>query len=80
MIEGRDYTVRIGTTAPGIDSYIVRFRDYLTIIISDQLSPQGRLEAYEHEIWHLEHDDLDRERDPELMEIIARQKPSVTKG
>lgn len=75
MIEGRDFTVKLGTTAPGIDSYIVRYRDYCTIIISDQLSPEGRLEAYEHEVLHMENGDLDRDRDPELMEIRAHKKP-----
>ena len=73
MIMNRDYTVRLGTTAPGMDSYIVRYRDYFTIVISDDLSPEGRMDALSHELWHLENGDFDRERDPELMEIYAHE-------
>lgn len=75
MILNRDYTVRLGTTASGIDSYIVKYRDFFTIVLSDSLSPQGRKEALEHELWHLEHDDFDREKDLELIEIRAHETP-----
>lgn len=73
MMLNRDYIVRIGTTAPGVDSYIVKYLDYCTIVLSDALSPKGKKEALEHELWHLDHDDFNREKDVEFIEIIAHE-------
>lgn len=30
----------------------------ITIVINENLSPEARLEAYRHEIYHIEHDDF----------------------
>lgn len=74
MIMNRDYSIRIGTTAPGIDSYVVKYRDFYTIVISDSLSPEGRRDALSHEVFHIQNGDLDSDADPELMEIIAHRR------
>lgn len=74
MIMNRDYNIRLGSTAPGIDSYVIKYRDYFTIVISDSLSPEGMRNALAHEVFHIENGDLDSDADPELMEIIAHRR------
>ena len=59
MVE-RDYRVVIRKCPPKVKAFVVKNRaeDYCTIVISSDLDENGRLEAYRHEISHIEHDDF----------------------
>ena len=64
-----------------IKSYTLlnRAEDFYTIVISDHLSPEGRLEAYEHEIDHINSGDFDRDVDVGKAELRAhgvQQEPA----
>ncbi|MCI2049024.1 MAG: hypothetical protein LKJ76_04810 [Lachnospiraceae bacterium] len=44
-----------------------------TVFISDSLSPDARVAAYNHAIYHIDHDDFEKE-DVQLVELAARGK------
>lgn len=56
----RDYRVVIRKCPPKVKAFVVKNRaeDYCTIVISSDLDENGRLEAYRHELRHIEHDDF----------------------
>lgn len=45
---------------PGFNEAVMPCIDGFTIYIADHLSPAGRLKAYKHALWHIEHDDWKR--------------------
>ena len=46
----------------------------ITIVINENLSPEARLEAYRHEIYHIEHDDLYSDKDINEIENEAHRQ------
>lgn len=54
-----------------IKSFLCLRNDFYTICINECLSPEARKKAYEHELWHLEHDDLHSDLPTGLLEIRA---------
>lgn len=56
-----------------IKSFVVRKDDWYTICINECLCQRARLEAYDHEIWHIENGDFDTDKPTGLLEIKAHQ-------
>lgn len=54
-----------------IKSFLCLHNDFYTICINETLSPEARMKAYEHELWHLDHDDLHSGLPTGLLEIRA---------
>jgi hypothetical protein len=48
--------------------------NYITICINEALSDDAKRRAYEHELWHLEHDDLYSDLPTGLIEIRAHKE------
>ena len=46
----------------------------ITIVINENLSPEARLEAYQHEIYHIEHDDFYSDKDINEIENEAHRQ------
>jgi len=57
-----------------IKSFICERNGYVTICINECLSEDARVKAYEHEMYHLEHDDLHSELSTGLIEIRAHKE------
>lgn len=59
---------------PRVKSFLCLRNDFYTICINECLSPEARQKAYEHELWHLEHDDLHSDLPTDLLEIRAHKE------
>ncbi len=57
-----------------ISSFVVRKDDYYTICISDALTPEGRIIAYNHEVDHIFNGDFDSDEPTGLLEIRAHKR------
>ena len=57
-----------------ISSFVVRKDDYYTICISDALTPEGRIIAYNHEVDHINNGDFDSNDPTGLIEIRAHRR------
>ena len=69
-----DTRVYIVPLPPRIKSFLVKRNDFYTICVNECLSPEARMKAYEHELWHLEHDDLHSDLPTGLIEIRAHKE------
>lgn len=59
---------------PGrIRSYTVRKDGFYTIVVNENLSEEARLEAYRHELKHIEQGDFDKSCSADLIEIFAHE-------
>jgi hypothetical protein len=69
----RDYRVVIRKCPPRVKAFTVKNRaeDYYTLVIDSDLDEDGRLNAYMHELRHIENDDFDRDRIADAAELIA---------
>lgn len=69
----RDYRVVIRKCPPKVKAFVVKNRaeDYYTLVIDSDLDEDGRLNAYMHELRHIERDDFDRGRNADMAELIA---------
>lgn len=74
----RDYKVVIRKCPPRVKAFTVKNRaeDYYTLVIDSDLDEDGRLNAYMHELRHIESDDFDRDRIADAAELIAHGKAS----
>ena len=45
---------------PNVDEIVLPCLDGYTVYINSKLSQAGRLEAYNHAVWHIEHDDWEK--------------------
>ena len=68
-----DMRVYVVPLPPRIKSFICERNGYVTICINESLSPDARRRAYEHEMYHLEHDDLHSDLPTGLIEIRAHE-------
>lgn len=71
LTDARVYVVPL---PPRIKSFICERNGYVTICINECLSEDARVKAYEHEMYHLEHDDLHSELSTGLIEIRAHEE------
>ena len=69
-----DVRVYVVPLPPRIKSFICERNGYVTICINECLSEDARVKAYEHEIYHLEHDDLHSDLSTGLIEIRAHEE------
>ena len=69
-----DVSVYVVPLPPRIKSFICERNGYVTICINESLSPDARRRAYEHELYHLEHDDLHSDLPTGLIEIRAHKE------
>lgn len=69
----RDYRVVIRKCPPKVKAFVVKNRaeDYCTIVIDSDLDERGRIEAYMHELRHMERNDFERGRNADRSERIA---------
>ncbi len=69
----RDYRVVIRKCPPKVKAFVVKNRaeDYCTIVISSDLDERGRLEAYRHELSHIERNDFETGKNADKIERIA---------
>lgn len=74
----RDYRIVIRKCPPRVKAFTVKNRaeDYYTLVIDSDLDEDGRLNAYMHELRHIENDDFDRDRIADAAELIAHGKAS----
>ena len=70
-IDARVYVVPL---PPRIRSFVCEKDNYITICINESLSDEARLRAYEHELYHLAHDDLHSDLPTGLIEIRAHKE------
>lgn len=56
-----------------IKSYVVRKDDWYTICINEALCPEARLNAYWHEMHHIENGDFDSDQSTGLIEIRVHE-------
>ena len=68
-----DARVYLVPLPPRIRSFVCEKDNYITICINESLSPDARRRAYEHELYHLEHDDLHSDLPTGLIEIKAHK-------
>lgn len=47
--------------------------DYYTIVLNSRLSYEMQLQAYQHELGHIDHDDLHSERSVAEIELIRHK-------
>ena len=66
--------VYIVATPPTISSFVVRKDGWYTICISDALTPEGRIIAYNHEVDHITNGDFDSDEPTGLIEIRAHKR------
>lgn len=66
--------VYIVATPPTISSFVVRKDEWYTICISDALTPEGQIEAYNHEVDHITNGDFDSDEPTGLIEIRAHKR------
>ena len=69
-----DVSVRVVPLPPRIRSFMCEKDNYITICINEALSDDAKRRAYEHELWHLEHDDLHSDLPTGLIEIRAHEQ------
>lgn len=69
-----DVRVYVVPLPPRIKSFICERNGYITICINECLSEDARVKAYEHELYHLEHDDLHSDLPTGLLEIRAHKE------
>ena len=69
-----DVRVYVVPLPPRIKSFICERNGYVTICINECLSEDARVKAYEHEMYHLEHDDLHSDLSTGLIEIRAHEE------
>lgn len=67
----RVYVVTMPTT---ISSFVVRKDDWYTICINDALTPEGKIDAYNHEVDHINNGDFDSDKPTGLLEIRAHRR------
>lgn len=72
----RDYRVVIRKCPPKVKAFVVKNRaeDYCTIVIDSDLDERGRIEAYMHELRHMERNDFETERIADAAEQTAHMK------
>lgn len=58
---------------PRIKSFVCDRDGFITICVNECLSREAKIKAYEHELWHLEHDDLHSDLPTGLLEIRAHE-------
>ena len=56
-----------------IRSYVVRKDDFYTIVINEALCQEARIEAYHHELDHIERGDFDSDENTGMIEIRAHE-------
>jgi len=66
--------VYIVATPSTISSFVVRKDGWYTICISDALTPEGRIIAYNHEVDHITNGDFDSDEPTGLIEIRAHRR------
>ena len=59
-----------------IRAYTARIDGYYTIIINDNLSPEARIEAYNHEMKHIYNNDFESEKSVKGIELKAHRGTS----
>ena len=69
----RDYRVVIRKCPPKVKAFVVKNRaeDYCTIVIDSDLDERGRIEAYMHELRHMERNDFEMGKNADKIERIA---------
>ena len=69
----RDYRVVIRKCPPKVKAFVVKNRaeDYCTIVIDSDLDERGRIEAYMHELRHMERNDFETGKNADKIEQIA---------
>ena len=73
LIEGQDYVIRyVSFPNCSADGAIVSHPDITCIYINTKVCPKRQREALQHELEHLENDDLYSD---ELAEVIERRMP-----
>jgi len=70
----RDARVYVIAMPARIRSFVCERHGFTTICINECLSPEARRKALEHELWHLEHDDLHSDLPTDLLEIRAHKE------
>lgn len=72
----RDYRVVIRKCPPKVKAFVVKNRaeDYCTIVIDSDLDERGRIEAYMHELRHMERNDFESGRSADAAEQTAHMK------
>lgn len=54
-----------------IKSYVVSLNGYYTIVLNDNLSPEGRYRAYRHEMDHILNGDFEKDQKADFIELRA---------
>ncbi len=69
----RDYRVVIRKCPPKVKAFVVKNRaeDYCTIVIDSDLDERGRIEAYMHELRHMERDDFEKGKNADYAEQMT---------
>lgn len=72
----RDYRVVIRKCPPKVKAFVVKNRaeDYCTIVIDSDLDERGRIEAYIHELRHMEWNDFEIGKNVDASEQTAHMK------
>jgi len=72
----RDYRVVIRKCPPKVKAFVVKNRaeDYCTIVIDSDLDERGRIEAYMHELRHMERNDFEIGKNVDIAEQTAHMK------
>lgn len=66
-----DISVSVVPMPVKLRAYTVYTDDHYTIIINDRLSPDGRMRAYKHELFHIMNGDFEGGEPTGLIEIRA---------
>ena len=76
MVLESDVNVVIADLPPRIRSFTICVNGFYTVVVDDKLCPEARLNAYKHEIYHIEKGDFDRSRNGnvDLIEIFAHKE------
>ena len=61
----------IAKLPPRIRAYTVLMDGYYTIVLNDDLSPQAKHRACQHELVHIENGDFERSVSADLLEVRA---------
>lgn len=72
----RDYRVVIRKCPPKVKAFVVKNRaeDYCTIVIDSDLDERGRIEAYMHELRHMERNDFETGKNVDASEQTAHMR------
>ena len=56
-----------------IRSYVASVNGYYTIVLNDNLSPEGRYRAYRHEMDHIINGDFEKDQKADFIELRAHK-------